>query len=101
MPADSAKTERLVLVRLRPKVAHAAGESFIATRRRPKPDRRTATTTMPTRVKATAETMMRAVAVFHASLRAGTARLPWGITFCWDSTSLDSISANDAVSSAR
>ena len=82
-------------------MAQAAGESFMANSRRPKLDRRTATTRTPTRVKATADTMMRAVAVFHEALSAGMARLPWGITFCWDSTSLDSIRANDAVSSAR
>ena len=42
MPAEKANTTSLVTVRLSPTVLHAAGESFMPTRRRPNDPRRKA-----------------------------------------------------------
>ena len=55
MPADSANTATLVRVRSRPRVAHAAGLSFIADRRRPHAPRRSATRPMPTNPNASGQ----------------------------------------------
>ena len=63
MPAEKANTTSLVTVRLRPTVLHAAGESFMPTRRRPNDPRRKAPTPMQHKASTTASSTSKARSV--------------------------------------
>ena len=104
IPAEMAKAANLVRVRLIPKVAAAAGESFSATSRRPSRLRRTATTTSPRMEKHTAARIRRArgVSMVTKGTRStGTVMLPVWNVWRWLNTILLTITAKAAVDSAR
>src|SRR5580704_10621234 len=63
MAADKEKTKSFVAVRFNPNVAHAASESFMATRTRPKDPRRNARRPTEKQAKTTARTMANDLSV--------------------------------------
>ena len=104
MPAEIAKAANFVRVRLIPNVAAAAGESFNATRRRPRRLRRTATTIKPRIAKQTEARISRArgVSMVTKGIRnTGTVMLPVWKVWRWLKTILLTITANAAVARAR